>query len=70
MVGKSDDRRFSGKARVLLGLLFVEGLEKVGQEGYIGRCWEADAFANRPPIDWPAIEIWECGPSVRVAGPF
>jgi len=29
MVGKSDDRRFSGRARVLLGLLLMEGIEKV-----------------------------------------
>lgn len=29
MVGKSNDRRFSGRARVILGLLLMEGVEKV-----------------------------------------
>lgn len=29
MVGKSDNHRFSGRARALLGLLLMEGLEKV-----------------------------------------
>ncbi len=29
MIGKSNDRRFSGRARVILGLLLMEGVEKV-----------------------------------------
>lgn len=64
MIGKSDDCRFSGKALILFGLLLMKGLEKVSQEGYIGRCRQADALAKRPPKDGPAIEIAECGPSI------